>query len=367
MIRFGDFQLDPSQGLARGGQDIHLTPKALAILCVLTERARQVVGKEELFATVWPDTSVSDSALTSCIQELRHALGDSARRPQYIETVHRRGFRFVASIAGRNDDGTLAAPALSDAGVALVGRDGVLKAMGAALGSALAGKRQVLFLTGPPGVGKTAVVNGFLAASASNRVSVTGAGCVEQYGVTEAYRPLLEALTRLCRQSDGARIVATLAHCAPTWLAQLPAVQPPAQFAALQRRTAGATRDRMLRELTDAVEAMTAHVPLVIWLEDLHWADPSTIDWIAAFAARADPARVLVIGTFRPADVHPSLQALSTVVERLRLKGGCREIALSGLDEAPFAAFVSSRHPPAHGAEARLLQLASLVCSPHGR
>ena len=361
MICFGGFELDPTQGLTRSGEEVHLTPKALTVLWVLAERAGGIVSKDEVFARVWPDTAVSDSALTSCIQELRHALGDSARRPRYIETVHRRGFRFVASISRPDGDPTTVPTADSDAPRPIVGRDGVLQAMRAALGSTLAGRRQIVFLTGAPGLGKTAIVNAFLGGETSGRVGIAGAACVEQYGATEAYRPLLEALTRLCRQTDGARIVATLAHCAPTWLAQLPSVQTPAQFAALQRRTAGATRDRMLRELTDAVETMTAQVPMILWLEDLHWADASTIDWIAAFAGRPDPARVLLIGTFRPAGLSPGVQALPAIIDGLRLKGCGREIELSGLDERAFAAFVEGRYPAAPGAEARLHQLAALM------
>ena len=57
-----------------------------------------MVSKEELFQTVWAETVVSEAALTFCIRELRRALGDEAREPRYIETVHRRGFRFIAAV-----------------------------------------------------------------------------------------------------------------------------------------------------------------------------------------------------------------------------------------------------------------------------
>ena len=94
MIYFGVYRLDRAQGLWRDRDEVRLTPKSLSLLCVLVERAGQVVSKEELFRLVWADTSVSDSALTSCIQELRRALADNAHSPQFIETVHRRGYRF---------------------------------------------------------------------------------------------------------------------------------------------------------------------------------------------------------------------------------------------------------------------------------
>src|SRR5262249_22829908 len=79
--------------------------KAAAVLRCLTERAGQVVSKEELFAAVWPDTVVSDAALTTCIQEVRQALHDNARHPRYIETVHRRGFRFLEKVVRSQNSG----------------------------------------------------------------------------------------------------------------------------------------------------------------------------------------------------------------------------------------------------------------------
>ena len=98
-LTFGSYRFELQTGqLWRGKQEVRVTPKAAAVLRCLTERAGQVVTKEELFAAVWPDTVVSDAALTTCIQEVRQALHDNARRPRYIETVHRRGFRFLPAV-----------------------------------------------------------------------------------------------------------------------------------------------------------------------------------------------------------------------------------------------------------------------------
>lgn len=94
-LQFGPFQLHPVQGLRRGAEEIRVTPKALAVLQALARQAGHVVTKNELFRTVWPDAAVSDATLSTCILELRRALGDNAREPRYIETLHRRGFRFI--------------------------------------------------------------------------------------------------------------------------------------------------------------------------------------------------------------------------------------------------------------------------------
>ncbi len=98
-LSFGPYRVDPDGGqLWRGTQAVKLTPKALAVLRVLVTRPGQAVSKEEFFRAVWADTMVSDAALTSCIQELRQALHDEARNPRYIETVHRRGYRFIGAV-----------------------------------------------------------------------------------------------------------------------------------------------------------------------------------------------------------------------------------------------------------------------------
>ena len=94
-ISFGRYRLDPRGGLTSGAREIRLTPKALALLSYLTERPGEVVTKDELFAAVWPETTVGDAALVTCVQELRSALKDDARQPRYIETLHRRGYRFI--------------------------------------------------------------------------------------------------------------------------------------------------------------------------------------------------------------------------------------------------------------------------------
>jgi predicted ATPase len=324
--------------------------------------AGDALAGRPLFGKVWPDTAVSDAALTSCIQEIRHPLGDDSRRPRFVETVHRRGYRFVARTSRLSSDGRSAAtPPAARSETALVGRDGVIAQMIASCALAERGSRRVLFVTGEPGIGKTTTVQAFLARAVQNGVRITWGQCVQHYGVGEPYQPLLDALTRLCRQPGGDRMIAQLERCSPTWLAQLPALLSSSRVASLRRAAVGTTRARMLRELTDALEAMTAEEPLILWLEDLHWSDPSTLDWIAQFAQRPEFARMLLVGTFR---VSPAIEVdhpLLAVVERLRSTGLCQEIALDGLDEASVIDYVTLKFPGAPGQAAILDRLARLV------
>jgi len=99
-VTFGNYRFDAASGrLWAGDDELRLTPKASAVLAALVAQAGQPVSKDDLFATVWNGTAVSDDALTSCIQELRRVLGDDPKQPQYIETRHRRGYRFIAEVS----------------------------------------------------------------------------------------------------------------------------------------------------------------------------------------------------------------------------------------------------------------------------
>src|SRR5262245_31550128 len=99
-VSFGDFRFQPGSGqLWLRGEEVRLTPKAADVLKVLVSNAGSPVTKDALFASVWPDVTVSDDALTTCIQELRRVLSDDAKKPQFIETRHRRGYQFIAPVS----------------------------------------------------------------------------------------------------------------------------------------------------------------------------------------------------------------------------------------------------------------------------
>src|SRR5262245_48225920 len=325
-----------------GKRRLALTPKAFAVLRHLVEHAGRLITKDELMTTVWRDAIVSDSALISCIRDLRRALSDSPAVPRYIETVHRRGFRFIGpatATAPVDEPAPIPAPSTPST---LVGRDAELGRLHELLKRAMSGKRQLAFVTGEPGIGKTAVVETLLAQIDSVKAFRVGRGqCVEQYGAGEAYLPVLEALGRLGREPGGDHIVQVLKQYAPTWLVQLPALVADEDLAAVERRAAGATRERMLREIVEALEALTVDGSLVLVLEDLHWSDSATIDFLAMLARRREPARVLVLGTYRPADLveHP----LKAVKRELELHSLCEEIALSFLGIEAVTEYLARR------------------------
>jgi DNA-binding winged helix-turn-helix (wHTH) protein/pimeloyl-ACP methyl ester carboxylesterase len=103
---FEPFRLDPiNDRLVRDGKAIHLTPKAFSVLRYLADHSDQLVTKEALLKTFWPNIAVTDAVLTVCIGEIRKALRDTSSKPKFIETVHRRGYRFLAPVRNGFQDG----------------------------------------------------------------------------------------------------------------------------------------------------------------------------------------------------------------------------------------------------------------------
>jgi TolB-like protein/tetratricopeptide (TPR) repeat protein len=97
--QFDDVVVDgESFAVQKQGETTALTPRAFDVLLYLIEHHDRLVDKQELFGHVWKETFVTDSALTQVIKEIRHAIGDDAQAPRYIETVHKRGYRFIGSV-----------------------------------------------------------------------------------------------------------------------------------------------------------------------------------------------------------------------------------------------------------------------------
>ena len=344
-IRFLEFRLDPAnQCLWRregSGEEacVALTPKAFDVLRYLGEHAGQLVTQDELLDALWPGGYVQPEVLKHQVLKLRQALDDDPRYPRCIETVPRRGYRFIASINGE----VTQAPTVEvgSAQVYLVGRDEAFSELHDGLMRASQGQRQIAFVTGEPGTGKTALLDEFHRRAVAEVPGLRFARgqCVEGYGGQEAYYPLLEALGQLCRGPAGDEVVKILAAQAPTWLVQFPALLKSELRQALEREMQGSTRERMLREIAEALESITAQRALLIVLEDLQWVDHATVDVLSVLARRRSAARLMLVGSSSTCDSarDHSLTALKSdlLVHRL-----CREVVLGPISEADVAQFV---------------------------
>jgi DNA-binding winged helix-turn-helix (wHTH) protein len=390
IYRFGDCELDDQRyELRRGGALVHLEPQVFEVLAYLARHHDRVVPKTELLDQIWGSRFVSESALTSRLKAARRAVGDSGREQRIIGTVHGRGYRLLAPVqeAGGSSPAPAAAGTAAGTGAGTAARAGAgavdgraranpesatLPHQGTQPGPGLVraaptpaptpapigreaelarlvelcrladeGRRQVVFVTGEAGIGKTTLVEGFAATAGR----MARGQCLEQRGAPEPYLPVFDALDRLCR--DDAEALSRLARLAPTWLAQMPALVGEADREDLERRALGGTQGRMLREAAEALEAIAAERPLALVLEDLHWADPSTVDLLDWLARRDTPTRLLLIGTYRPADALAGGGPIAAVAAELRLRGLGTELPLAELGPREVAAVLGRGLPGA--------------------
>lgn len=322
-----------AETLHRSGQVVPLRPKSWLVLRYLMDRPGELALKQELLDAVWPEVAISEGNLNKSVGELRSALGDDRERPRFIETVSRRGFRWIGNalikvVGAPERSASSSAPdaetALNIATESLVGRAKELSALQTCFERAMAGTRQVVFVTGEAGAGKSRLLETFLGRIQRDLpdVLVSRGLCIEAYGQHEPYRLLLEAAERLAAREDlGETIVSALRTNAPTWLRQMPSLAASSDAPrAASSDDAGMAPARMLREIATTLEEISRTRPLVLLLEDVHWSDLATVDACNLIARRRDPARLLIVATMRLADAlvtqHPILPAKADLVAR---------------------------------------------------
>jgi len=316
MQKFGDFQLDSSnECLWHGGERLTLTPRPFAVLRYLVDNPQRLVTHDELLEALWPETYVQPQVLRTYVLELRKLLGDDPARPQFIETIPKRGYRFLAPVALENN--------LHGHRSAFVGRDAELVLLHAQLASARKADRATVFLAGEAGIGKTALIDAFCTGIGSDHVPVRIARgqSMEGFGGKESFYPVREALNGLCSAED-AKARAVLTAAAPGWFARNGAAPP------------------SLGEICEALEALSQSEPLLLVFEDIHWADASTLDLIAALARRRTRAKLMLLASLRPADVEPH-NPLRRLQQDLATAGRIEELRLGPLDKQAVCEYLS--------------------------
>jgi predicted ATPase len=281
-------------------------------------------------------------------------LQDNPDAPQFIETVGREGYRFIGAISAPPPGDSSQPPGGREGSASpwpgtphtphFVGREQELAHLHALFERAQQGERQVVFLLGEAGIGKTALVDRFAAQVQESGPVLIGRGqCVELHSPGEAYLPILEALAQLCREAGGEHVLAILRRYAPLWLAQMGGLLEANDLETLQRHIHGSSQERMLREFAEAVEIIAADTALVFVFEDLQWSDASTVEALAYLARRRRAARLHLIGTYRPADVVVRQHPLRRVVQELYGHGQCEECALELFTAAEVEAYLGQR------------------------
>src|SRR5215468_9479174 len=237
MKQFHSFRLDTvNHCLWRAGERVPIAPKAFDLLRYLVEHAERLVTHPELREALWPATHVSPDVVKKYVLEVRKILGDRSEEPIFIRTFPRRGYQFVAPVRDASDRTS------AGSGGALVGRESARAQLEGCLGKALRGHRQMVFVAGEAGIGKTTLVDAFLGDAAGRAGLLVARGnCVEGFGGKEAYYPILDAMGQLVRDAAGGAFVEAMLERAPTWLVQFPALVASDRREALQRETLGTT------------------------------------------------------------------------------------------------------------------------------
>ncbi|MGZ9060264.1 MAG: AAA family ATPase, partial [Burkholderiaceae bacterium] len=347
-MRFDTFELDEANArLLRHGKAVALAPTPFAVLCTLVRQQGSLLTKNALLDEVWGHQFVSDSVLKTAISDLRTVLDDDPRQPRFIETVSRKGYRFIASTV-------TAAPPAKERGArdlqkhAFVGRTEALRRLHSAWERACNRQRAVVWVAGEPGIGKTTLIDHFTAGLGD--IAYARGQCVEHHGPGEPYLPVLEALAELCRSDNAAAPL--LRAVAPTWLLQLPWLSTADERDALRRELAGVGPDRMMREIGELLDRYTERRPLLLVTEDLHWSDRATIQLIDYIARRRGSAQLMWLSSFRLAEVVALDHPLNSARHELRLHGLCDEIVLDAFSEREVADYVAAHSPKLAGHEA---------------
>jgi predicted ATPase len=264
----------------------------------------------------------------------------------------------LSEIGGQQLSSESRSPVLRPHARNTVGREEARAELREALAFAFAGQGLLICVPGEPGMGKTTLVEDFLSdlRAGSQTCTIARGRCFERLAGTEAYLPWLEVLDSLLRGADGQlppstpllgseSIAQTTKRLAPTWYAQ--AMPLPPDDSSVERLLAerAASQERMKREFAALLEEVSERRPLVLFFDDIHWADVSTIDLLAYLASRFDTMRVMIIVTYRPSDLllakHPFLQ----VRPDLQARGVCREIELEFLSRSEVEKYLALEFP----------------------
>lgn len=329
--------------LRRRGRVVKLEPKAFDVLVYLLRHRERVVSKDELLRAVWPDAAVSESVLPSCIGAARRAVGDQRTRSKVIQTVHGRGYRFVAELQEppRAAEQAESESAAAAADSPFVGREHAMERLRLGLDMAFAGRGRLVLLVGEPGIGKTRTAEEFAGAARRRGARALSGRCYEGEGAP-AFWPWIRVLRECVRDADPATLVADMGPGAVEIAELLPELRE--RLGPLPEPRVGdddQARFRLFDSVTAFLRRTSARRPLVLVLDDLHWADEASLQLLRFLAIELADARLLAIGTYRDVEVHRG-RPLAGVLGALAREPACERVTLRGLDAADAARFVEA-------------------------
>jgi DNA-binding winged helix-turn-helix (wHTH) protein len=346
IYRFGEFELDEGLlELRRNGVAVDLQPKPFFLVLYLLRHRDRVVSREELMRELWPDVAVSEASLTTALHEARRALDDKDSERRMLATLRGRGYRFMGHVEERAVPPAVSAPSAepppppptaAEPRVAeaspFVDRESEMKQLRAALAAARAGERRIALVNGPPGIGKTRTASELALEAARTGFEVhvgrshEGEGAPPFWPWIQILRSLGEARSLEELRAAAALGASDLVQLVPELREPLGVTGPQAELPPDQARF------RMFDGVTSFIRNAARAHPLLLILDDLHWADDASLALLVFLARGVTDAPLVIVGTHRPlAGTDASRdQALGRVLR----ESGTASVTLAGLEQA---------------------------------
>jgi hypothetical protein len=258
---------------------------------------------------------------------------DPTRRPNATEVIER-----VADLSVRSA-GSVVPGSERGSPSPYVGRGREAAELRRAYHDAVRGSGVIVEVSGEPGIGKTTLVEHVLHDLGTDPTAsyIARGRCSDRLAGTEAYLPFLEAFDSLLDGPGRETVARLLKTVGPSWYAQI------AQRGEI--KMSGDSQERLKRELVAVLEQLSIQRPLLLFFEDVHWADASTVDLLSYVAARFDGLRVLIIVSYRPSDLELTRHPILPVLQALRGKGVSRELVVDFLTREETAAYLAQVFP----------------------
>jgi len=327
-LTFGPHTVWPESGEIKGPAGrVRVKPKSMEVLLALARRPREVCSRRELLAEVWKGVWVGEEILSQAISQLRRAFGDDFRSPEVIETVPRRGYRLLVVPRMRASGGDGAAGGRSP----FIGRDFEMRELLEALDRAEEGRGGVLFVAGEPGIGKTRLAEEVLH-RATNRHFLALVGRCSEDVEPLPLLPFVEAVERSSRIVPratfrallGEESGAAIARMVPNLRTEFPDLPTPADLPPEQQRR------YLFNAFLEFLERCCETNPLCLLVDDLQWADEATCLLLRHLAWEIAELKLLILGTFRDAELGQEAPFRRVLAELLRQRMG-RQVTLGPL------------------------------------
>jgi tetratricopeptide (TPR) repeat protein len=329
-VTFGEFRLDlETESVWRGTTEIRLRPKTFTLLRYLAEHPRRLLTKEELLDAVWPEVAVGEAVLAVCVGEIRRALADDPRTPRFIETVHRRGYRFIGADPTAAVPGVVVGIDSPAPDTPMIGREAEIVRLRQALEDAWQGRGRVVVIRGEAGIGKSRIVEEVAVEAAARGGRVLLGRCYETEQILP-FGPWVNAVRQ-------AGVLSEIGDLPSAWHVELSRLFP--ELGAAPPPDDHAQNVRLFEAVAHLVNHVAQRHPLLLVLEDVHWADEMSLR-LAAFMARQIRARpVLMVVTAREEEL-PGPPVLSGLLEELARDDRAAQLTVGSLSRAETATLV---------------------------